>query len=733
LTPRQLQAWNQRLTVVSISDFGQAGPWASWKATDLVLCAMSGVMQISGTTDREPLKRGLRQAAYTGGLTAAYTALLGYLDAAVTGAGALADVSLHECLLSEAVHNQPLYAFLGFVAGRRPATKDPLDGNAIPCADGEVTIQATSLIPPARLAQAFDDPRLERPEFSSREGRHVNAETLTTVLGEHVGARQGREFFEWGSRQGLLCGFVQDARELLSCPHLGARGVFTELPSGPTGWRMPGRLAEFSSIPQLPPRPAPALGEHTLELLAELAGPGAERTHHAPRRSAPEAGSSSRGPLSGLRVLDFSTVFAMPYVAALLTDMGAEVIKVEAPHRLDQTRVDWGGCFDNEPGDDSWNRSTTFQVLARGKRSLALDARTPEGRAVLSRLIERTDVLIESFSPRVMTSWGMSYYELTAIKPDIVMLSNSGYGATGPWSSFKAQGTTLEATMGLQTYSGYREGPPSKVGQSYPDFLACWSGLLALMAALIHRDRAGEGQHIDLGMYQLGVSVMPEALLHEQAFGENLARANGDLDSVFSAVVPAEGDDRWLAVSVDDRSARERLSMIVGAAETDGGDHDQLAQALQAWAQRRDGFEAAQTLQEAAIAAGPVMDARDLMRSEHLRARSIYEPCEVGHGVGRRRILGRPYMWEARESTLCIRAPSPDFAEANDYVLRELLGLDAGEIAALRACGAVADAPVNPPVTPRIDVEAMLSAGALAAVDPDFSEIVEGDPGDGAQ
>ena len=145
----------------------------------------------------------------------------------------------------------------------------------------------------------------------------------------------------------------------------------------------------------------------------------------------------------------------------------------------------------------------------------------------------------------------MTYDHLAALNPRLIMLSNTGYGSTGPWAPFRAQGTTLEATMGVSHYTGYPGGAPSKVGESYPDFLACWTGLLALMAALVHRQRTGEGQWIDLGMYQLGVSVIPEALLAYQASGHDLPRTgNEDLDAVFSGVFPASGDDRWLALHV---------------------------------------------------------------------------------------------------------------------------------------------------------------------------------------
>jgi formyl-CoA transferase len=723
----QMRSWNPRLVVVSLSNFGQHGPCAGWDATDLTLQAMAGTMQVSGASDREPLKRGLRQAAYTAGMTAAYTAILGHIDALAVGTGAHVDVSMQECLASEGVLNQPYYAFLGAVQGRRPPVKDPLDGNPVPCADGYATLQTTSLVPMRRLAEVFDEPRLEAPEFASREARATNAVALGAVIDDNVGDRAGRELFEWASERNLLCGFVQDTASLLGCPQLHARGAFSEVPGAPTGWRTVAQLARLSATPQAGPGPVPGLGQHTDEVLAELGTAMPAAPDVPPRRAGGlRTPARERGPLSGLRVLDLSAVFAMPYLTALLGDMGAEVIKVEAPHRLDQTRVGWGAVFDNEPGDDPWNRSSTFQVLGRNKRSLAIDLATEAGRDVIWELVDRCDVVVEAFSPRVMAKWGMTYPELAARRPDVVMVSNSGYGGTGPWSRYRAQGTTLEATMGIQFLTGYSGGLPAKVGQSYPDFLACWSGLVALMAALLHRDRTGQGQWIDLGMYQLGAVVTPEALLHFQAHGRCLPRANEDLDAVFSAVVPAAGADRWLAVSAFDEDRLAALCRVIGVhpgAPGAAGRTARIRAGLATWAGSRERMDGAAELQDAGVPAGPVNDIRDLMLDPHLRERSLYEPIEVAHGVGCRRLLSRPYRWSAPSSALKVRSSSPDLGEGNDFVLRDLLALDPDRVAGLRSAGVVSDGPVNPPPLPRIDLDALLATGEMRTVDPEFRRI----------
>jgi formyl-CoA transferase len=342
---------------------------------------------------------------------------------------------------------------------------------------------------------------------------------------------------------------------------------------------------------------------------------------------------------------------------------------------------------------------------------VTLDLSLQEGRAVLRGLLAETDVLLDNFTPRVLRGWGMTSDVLRAAYPSLVTLSNTGYGSTGPWAAFRAQGTSLEATMGVSHLSGYAGGTPSRVGQSYPDFVACWSGLVALLAALVHRERTGEGQHIDLGMYQLGVVAMPEAVLHMQAHGEELTRrGNEDLGAFASGLVPVAGDDRWLAVSV---SSAEEFARVFGPPGA-----DPMA-VVAAWARDRDPWEAAAELQAAGVPAGPVLDARDLLTNEHLRARGFYEP--IDSVCGRRPVIGRPY----RLAGAAVRGPGPDFGEANEEILRGRLGLGAAQLDELRRLGVIADAPTGVPtaLTP-IDLGVLLASRSVTRVDPDYRDVL---------
>jgi crotonobetainyl-CoA:carnitine CoA-transferase CaiB-like acyl-CoA transferase len=360
--------------VVSVSPFGLGGPYSRWRGSDLVLQAMSGLMAISGVSDREPLSHGLRQSDYCTGLNVAYVALAAHLAALRQGIGAGIDVSARDCLASELVLNEAHYAFLGAIQGRRPPVQDPFLGEPLPTSDGWISLQTSGLVSTAQIAEFLDEPRIAEDRFATTERRTLNAHELSAVLEQHLCERRASELFDLASRRGLLSGFVQTARDLLACPQLEARQAFVEfegLTARGRPVRFPARLARLSATPTTVRTRAPALGQagdHQRPPEVGFERPSRpSRAGCAGEVGAGAPGGGSAGPLAGLRVIDLSTVFAVPYLGALLSDLGAEVIKIEAPHRLDQIRSWFGPFFDNDPGEDWWNRSATFQVVNRGK------------------------------------------------------------------------------------------------------------------------------------------------------------------------------------------------------------------------------------------------------------------------------------------------------------------------------------------------------------------------------
>ncbi len=725
LDPPSLRRRHPHLNIVAISDFGWTGPYAHWHGSDLVMQAMGGVMSFSGLRQREPLKPGLRQSYYCAGLNGAYVAMAAHLNALRGGEGSLVDLSVLEVVASELVSVFPAYTLAGIIAARRSSVQDPfLSGEPMPVADGFVTLQVNTLYGPDRFADLLDEPRLADPAYASQKGRIEAAPALRAMLAERLSREKGRDLFERANEAGLLAGVLQGAGQLLECHHLASRDLWTSLPAGASTWKLPARIASLSATPTAVRSPAPRLGSQALEPLLEEARQARERraantsTESGTHEKARRAPTAPRRPLEGLRVLDLSTVFAAPYMAGLLADLGAEVIKIEAPKRLDQLRAGgFGFLVDNQPGEAAWNRCSTFQMLNRGKRSLVLDLQTEAGREVLRELVAVSDILIDNFTPRVMRDWGLPYAELRKINPKLVMLSNTGYGSTGPWSAYRAQGTTLEATMGVGAYAGYAGEAPAKVGQSYPDFLAAWAGLASLMAALVHRQRTGEGQWIDLGMYQLGPVMLPEALIAVQAGqGDVGCRGNLDWNAVLSGVYPVQGQDEWVAVSAGYTTQADALRRLLDLEPTLAP--PAVEEALRAWCAARSGDAAVARLQAAGIAAGRVHNARDLLRDPHLKARGFYESVDLGDDIGVRALIGRPYAWSGAE--VGIRRRAPHYGEDNDAILGTTLGKDSAAILALREAQVVADRPLSPPRLQSEDLQALVKRGTIKEFDPDY-------------
>lgn len=445
----------------------------------------------------------------------------------------------------------------------------------------------------------------------------------------------------------------------------------------------------------------------------------------------------ARRPLAGLRVVDNSHIFAMPYLSAMLADLGAEVIKTEPVDRRDQTRA--GNPFfvvlpENEPGERPWDRSGTFAVLNRGKRSATFDLTQEAGQDAYRALVARSDIVVENWTPRVMRRWRLDYAHLSEINPGLVMISNTGYGHSGPWADSPVQGTSLEPMTGISHFSGYPGGRPWKVGQSYPDFVATWHGLVAVLAALRHRRRTGQGQWIDLGMYQACVGMFGEALLDYQVNGELGGRiGNRDAyDGLVQGCYQARGEDRWLALTVRDdaelaallRLLPDTLAWPSGAAPATLAEayarHDEVDGVLSAWVAAHTLEELLSPLRAAGIPAGPVNDARDLMFDEHLVARGFYQAVEhpAETGIGRRPVITRP--WRSRPELASIQAPAPALGEANEYVFRDLLGYDREEYADLVADRVTGRPEPVEPQRPALSLEDMLRSGRFRELDPDY-------------
>lgn len=441
-------------------------------------------------------------------------------------------------------------------------------------------------------------------------------------------------------------------------------------------------------------------------------------------------------PLSGVRVLDLTLVYAGPTCTRILSDLGADVIKIESPARMDVTRNFIIG--DNKTEDDYWNRAGYFLYRNGGKRSLSLDLNDAEAVEVFKKLAAEADIVAESFTPRVMAKFGLDYQSLRAIKEDIIMVSLSGYGKDGPWSEYGAYGMGLEPASGISSITGYPGGDPLRTGISFTDPYSGVVGAGAVLSALAYRRRTGKGQHIDLSEQEAAVPVAAYALLEQVMNGRTPERI-GNRSRWFApqGCYPCSGEDNWLVLTIRDDEEWAALCNATGHpewAEDPRFDtvlgrfehHDEIDELISGWTRDRDQREATRALQDAGVIAAPVLNPKQVLLDPHLKERSYFESVDTGnHGVRPvpRQIGARFSAFETDS-----RRPAPKLGEHNREVLQGMLGLSDNEIGALEERKVISPEPVTevPLDLMRMFVQVptttYLNMGAGAALDADYKQ-----------
>lgn len=398
-------------------------------------------------------------------------------------------------------------------------------------------------------------------------------------------------------------------------------------------------------------------------------------------------------PLAGIRVCDFTWVWAGPFCTMQLAHLGAEVIKIESIKRSDTVRR-LPSYADNEPGI---NRAGYFNQYSQGKLSLALDLSSVAGRDVALRLVGESDIVAENFAPGVLQRMGLDYERLRAVKPDIIMISLSGYGATGPLSPYISYGPAQVPMSGLSSLTGFPGGPPTQVGLSYGDPTGGIQGAVAVLGALWRRGRTGEGAYIDESQWEAAIAMLGEGLMEQVMHGRQPPRA-GNRDRAMSpaGVFRCAGEEEhWVSIVCGNEEEFRSLCLAMGQPElaedarfrtlTARKEHeDELEALVDAWTRARDRWEVTRTLQAMGVAAFPSLSAADLAADPHLNERGIF--VELPHPeVGVRRHIGIPYKMS--ETPVTVRAPAPCLGQHTDHVLRGILGMSEAEVAALRDQG----------------------------------------------
>lgn len=442
--------------------------------------------------------------------------------------------------------------------------------------------------------------------------------------------------------------------------------------------------------------------------------------------------SFSPSPLSRVRVIEMGQLIAVPWATKMLADMGAQVIRLESCHRLESYRTD--ALFQNEVEGEFWNRGGNFYEHNRNKLGITLDLSQPEGMAILWELIAIADVFVENFTPRAIKNFGLEHQDLVKIKPDIITVSSTGYGYTGPWANFGATGPATEGASGLAFMTGYRDGPPVMSEIPYTDYTSSEHTVFAVMTALMHQLRTGQGQFVDVSQTQAASATVPEALLDFSA-NQRIAPRVGNEDSAMSphGCYPCAGDDRWIVIAVATDIQWQELCRVIDKEEW--LQDERFTDSFSRWRHRLDldamlpevtkdwdSKELMNRLQGVGVAAGAVMDSSDLLFDPHLLERKFYEviPHHPSTGMPPLPYASRPWKFETTPPVEGKAAPT--MGEHNKLVLGELLGRTEEDLAELEAKGVIGYAPSSPRPVSRPSPEEQVRLGRMQRYDADYRE-----------
>ena len=399
-------------------------------------------------------------------------------------------------------------------------------------------------------------------------------------------------------------------------------------------------------------------------------------------------------PLAGVRVLDLTWAWAGPFCTMNLAHLGAEVIRIESAKRADLYRrlricpEEWG---------DGLDVSGMFNQWHQGKASMSVDLGEPRGVEIVKRLVAESDVVVQNFATGVMERLGLGYDTLREINPRIVMASITGYGQTGPYRHYMGYGPAMPPLTGLSMATGYVGGGPEEFGLSMPDPTAGITAAMSVVAALLRRDETGEGDHLDVTLWEATGVLNMEGWMQYVMTGTEPARmGNRSPRMAPHGCFPCTGDDAWVSIACRSDAEWAALARHIDSALprdgrfgtlTDRKRHeDALEEIVAGWTAERDRWDVTRALQQDGIAAFPTMTTRDIVHDAHLEARGFIERLEHPK-VGRRAHAGIPWLLHARPNG--VSAPAPCLGADTDRYLREILGLSEDEVAGLYREGVV--------------------------------------------
>ncbi|MFQ5838639.1 MAG: CaiB/BaiF CoA transferase family protein [Thermoplasmata archaeon] len=399
------------------------------------------------------------------------------------------------------------------------------------------------------------------------------------------------------------------------------------------------------------------------------------------------SGPQEDGPLAGYRVLDLSHILAGPYCTMILVDLGAEVIKVERPDGGDPARA-YGPFLEGQ--------SAYFMSLNRGKKSITLNLKSPKGKDIAMRLAEKCDVLVENFRPGTLERLGLGYERIKKVNPGMIVASVTGFGQSGPWRDRPALDVIVQALSGSMSITGEPDGPPMRTGFSIGDIIPGIFAALAVLAALVHRERTGEGQRIDVSMFDCLLALLENAIVRYTSTGEVPPRYGSRHPSI-APFDTFKARDGYVAIGVVSDSLWERFCKVLGRKELirDGRfrdnesrsrNYEELKDIVEAWTSQLSREEVVSRMLSDGVPSGEVNTIDMAVECEQTRTRQMVLDVRYPSG-GSVRMANSPLRLELTPGR--IRGAPPVLGEHTEEVLSQLLGMSEEEVSRLRREGAV--------------------------------------------
>jgi len=678
--------------VVSITPYGYGGPWSQRAATEFTLQAECGSTGSRALPENPPLSAGGRVGEWIAGTFAAVAALALRREAERTGQGDFVDVSILECMsvsfnVYESLHAQLSADPEAFAAGfertnETPAIEPTKDGwVGLTTVTGDQWASFSTLMGRADLA---NDPGLAN--ILTRWKRRTEiADAIGTWTKQHT----VDEILSLAAEHRIPAAPLGDGKTIPSFDHVRERGIFVDHPGG--DFVQPRPPYRITGVTARPFEPSPALGSTSpaTSLANWPSRPG----------SLISSDSRSNGPLAGLRVIDFSALWAGPLVGLLFAALGADVIRVESGSRPDPIRL--AATTRNAPTDKWWEYSWLFHGANAGKRGVAIDLRQPSGLGLAWQLIEGADVIVENFTPKVFDSFGVTADEIARRNPQAIYLRMPAFGLDGPWRDRGGFTQTMEQLCGFAAVTGFVDGAPT-MPRAPCDPLGGLHACFAALVALSHRDQSGSGALVEAALIEAALNVAAEVVVEQSATGLPVPRCGNRSSVLAPQGVYQSADGQWLAVSVESTAQWYALRTWLGSPEWADSSaldnsarraeiHDQIDAALNQVINVKSAVIARDELIEVGVPVGIVITPPYIDRHPQLLAREFFEKLE--HPIaGTLLYPGLPFKLTSKLDRWFER-PAPTFAQHNQEVLMDELGCSSQEMVALRATGAVSDLP----------------------------------------